>query len=349
MREWKNKEVIAGLVVIIILGVIALFLLIRREIKNSPEATETVATDSQREGLYEGSLEEPGEDGQETEGESEVKKGAAGGEAATQSGPKESFVPGENSGMDGAAIIEEKKQLYQILGEERYKPATMIERKEEDGQLAELFGYWDEYMLEAVDDLIHLERIMEISAQLNGTNNFYYYGDVDSLGRPSGKGLAVYGNNTYYCGGWKEGLRSGKGMWLQAAVYDDSNADQNKGVIEHIYNGSWSKDLPNGQGQEHFTYDYHVLNQKSRTVTNVIGEFKDGYYNGEMYVMTTDNNGNTSDWSGNCRKGVWDILLEGNTTKAIWRTTDVDEKGDYQYHFAFPEENSNQGVYGLKK
>ena len=346
MRDWKSKEVIAGLVVIILLGITALFLLIRREMKNPPTRSEVAAEDLQNGGAGEGTLQK------QTEGAEGIQNQPLPQETqqentAAQQGKEEALLQVEPA-QTGEAVSE-KAQLYQILGEEKYRPATMIERKEEDGQLKELFEYWDAYKLEAVDDLVHLERIKAISAQLDGTNHFYYYGAVDSLGRPSGKGLAVYGNNTYYCGEWKEGLRSGQGMWLQVAIYDDSNAELNRGVIEHLYNGRWSRDLPNGQGQEHFSYDYGILNQKGRTIANVIGEFKDGYYNGDMYIMTTDNSGSTSDWNGSCKKGVWDIVLEGSTTKGIWRSTEENEHRDYAYHYIFPEENVNQGVYGLKK
>ena len=42
----------------------------------------------------------------------------------------------------------------------------------------------------------------------------------------------------------------------------EENQDKNLGVIEHSYSGEWSRDLPNGQGQEHFSYDYSVLKEE---------------------------------------------------------------------------------------
>ncbi len=343
MKDWKNKEVIGGLVVIILLGAVALFLLVRREMRDSSAKSEVALENTQNGGSP---LEQP-QTVTETENQPLEAEPKTEPNEPAQSKAEENLLQVEPA-KAGEAVAE-KQQLYRILGEEKYRPATMIERREEDGQLKELFEYWDAYKLEAVDDLVHLERVKAISAQLDGTNNFYYYGGVDSLGRPSGSGLAVYGNNTYYCGEWKEGLRSGDGMWLQVAIYEEDNAELNLGVVEHLYNGRWSRDLPNGQGQEHFSYDYGILNQKGRTIANVIGEFKDGYYNGEMYVMTTDNSGSTSDWNGTCKKGVWDIVMEGSTTKGIWRSTEENEHREYAYHYIFPEENVNQGIYGLKK
>lgn len=342
MRELKSKEIIIGLIIIIILGIIALFLLIRREKKVTPPKQGIGIENTLQKDWY--------EESSPTEG----KTTASGGESSRPAGEEEN-TSGENKEQNTSQAepvqensgFQETAELYKILGQEKYQAFSLVERKADDGQLKELFDYWDAYKMEAVNELLRLERIKEISAQLNGTNKFYYYGAVDSLGRPHGRGLAVYRNNTYYCGDWKEGLRSGQGMWLQVAIYDEAD-EKNLGVLEHMYNGRWSKDLPNGQGQEHFSYDHHVLNIKDKIITNVIGNFKDGYYHGEMYIMTTDSRGDTKEWDGICKKGVWDILLEGSTTKGVWRSTEMNQ-GDYEYYFMFPEDNVNQGIYGLKK
>ena len=345
MKELKNKEVILGLVVIIILGIIAIFLLVRREMRTKPQgqqpSVENVAdsgwyTQDVSEAVIQADQDSPPEE-EATEEKEEVRE-----EQATQSVLKVEN-PQSSSSTDG------ETKLYSILGKENYQAAVLVERKTDDGQLKELFEFWDAYKMEAVHDLLRLERIREISATLTGTNKYYYYGSVDSLGRPNGKGLAVYGNNTYYCGEWKEGLRSGQGMWLQIAIYDETNQKLNLGIVEHMYSGKWSRDLPNGQGQEHFSFDYDRLTVEDKTIANVIGNFKDGYYHGDMYIMTTDSRGNTKDWNGVCKNGVWDTLLEGSLTKGVWRSTEMNSERYYDYFYMFPEDNSKQGVYGLKK
>ena len=53
MREWKDKDVVAGLIVIIILGLIALFLLIRREINNSSMNMSSVTKEESYSEVYE--------------------------------------------------------------------------------------------------------------------------------------------------------------------------------------------------------------------------------------------------------------------------------------------------------
>ncbi|MGN1314807.1 MAG: hypothetical protein ACI4VG_07335 [Lachnospiraceae bacterium] len=346
MKELKNKEVIIGLIIIIILGVIALFLLIRREMGRGIREEEPETKNIEQEGWY-------GENAEAVPTEEELSTADEKNPAA-ETGPASSVQEGSDGytlKVEGGGNSSSSKStdFYSILGKEKYHGSTLVKRKTDDGQLKELFEFWDAYKMEAVHDLLRLDRIKEISAELKGTNKFYYYGSVDSLGRPSGKGLAVYGNNTYYCGEWKEGLRSGQGMWLQLALYDETNEAQNTGILEHMYNGRWSRDLPNGQGQEHFSYDYTVLEVEDKTIANVIGNFTDGYYDGEMYIMSTDGNGNTKDWNGVCKKGVWETLLEGSLTKGVWRSTEMNEQRYYDFHYMFPEENVNQGVYGLKK
>ena len=356
MKDWKNikdKEIIIGLIIIIILGSIALFLLIKREVdyrKEMPMATEETYCEN---------LEVEEVVQKEADRDSEVTETAEEETVAETSMEKEEIALAniQNiTGEIGQKIPEEVKEeaaLYDILGEEKYKEAILTERKQEDDQLKELYGYWDADKLDAVADLVRLERLQKVSKELEGTNKFYYYGSVDRLGRPSGKGLAVYEDNTYYFGEWKEGLRHGKGMWLQVAVYTDENKNKNLGVIEHSYNGQWSKDLPNGEGQEHFSYDYTMLKtdsvNKNECIANVIGGFKDGYYHGEMYVMSVKEDGRTKDWTGTCQNGVWEPIMKGNTTDAVWESYEKDDGGNVEYHYMYPQDNQNYGIIGLKK
>ncbi len=353
MKNWKDKDVIIGLIIIIILGSIALFLLIRREIryqKNEPIVTEEVyeETDTFPEEMdniidedvvLEETVIEEAVEGPEEETEEEIALTNV--QIVTEKTSKQ--------------IAEEAKKdfaLYDILGNEKYAAAALTERKQDDDQLKELYDYWDAYKLDAVGDLVRLERLQKVSEELEGKNKFYYYGAVDRLGRPSGKGLAVYADNTYYFGEWKEGLRHGKGMWLEVAIYTEENKYMNRGVVEHSYNGQWSKDLPNGEGQENFTYDYDILVEdiiENECITNVIGNFKDGYYHGEMYIMSTDEKGISKDWSGTCKNGVWEPIVKGKTTDAVWESYEKDGQGNTEYHYMFPKDNNNYGIMGLKK
>ena len=355
MKDWKelkDKEIIIGLIIIIILGIIALSLLIKREVryqKDMPVTMEEGAemSDFSKEEISEEVYSEP----VVTE---EVQE-----EAALEEDLEEELalanvqIVTEETSKQIAEDNKKQAGLYDILGNEKYAACSLTERKHEDNQLKELYDYWDAYKLDAVADLVRLERMQKISEELEGTNKFYYYGSVDRLGRPSGKGLAVYEDNTYYCGEWKEGLRHGKGMWLEVAIYTEDNANLNRGVIEHSYNGQWSKDLPNGEGQEHFSYDYDILTEDDidgeKCIANVIGGFKDGYYHGEMYIMTVDERGKSTDWSGTCKDGAWVPIEVGYTSDTVWQTYEKDEQGSVRCHYLLPNENHNYGIMGLKK
>ena len=347
MKEFKNLEVIIGFIVIVILGAIALFLVIRREIKRQPSVLPNQSqeiTMEEEQDSEEESLEEENLISQENRQE-EIEEGSK--EQVLEKISSEKKPQQEKK--------DEKKRytLYSILKDEKYQSKTMKQRTTEDGQLEELYGYWDEYRLDAVADLVRLERIQKISMELEGSNKFYYYGATDPLGRPSGKGLAIYEDNTFYFGEWKEGLREGKGMWIQVAIYTEENKNANLGLVEHSYNGQWKKDLPNGEGQEHFSYNYDILKEDYLSygfcLANVLGTFQDGYYHGEMYIMTVDERGNTTDWFGNCNMGVWEPIMKGNTTDAVWESYEKDEQGNSSYHYIYPKENKGYGIYGLMK
>lgn len=350
IKDIKDKEVIIGLIIIIILGSIALTLLIRREVKSRQVAPETAMEESAEAAAEELLIFEE-EESKVVVVEEEAEPVAE--EAEEEISLANVQVVTEKNSKELAKDAKRKSGLYDILGEQKYKAATLTERKQEDNQLKELYEYWDAYKLDAVADLIRLERLQKVSKELEGKNKFYYYGSVDRLGRPSGKGLAVYEDNTYYFGDWKEGLRHGKGMWLEIAIYAEDSKYENLGLIEHSYNGEWSKDLPNGQGQEHFSYDYDILTDETiddiKCISNVIGGFKDGYYHGEMYIMTVDEKGNSKDWSGICKEGSWEPYQVGHTSDSIWESYEEDEQGNHQYHYLLPKDNHGYGIMGLKK
>ncbi len=333
MRELKNREIIAGLLILILLAITALILIIKKEIGNGKVAPND-ANVSVQEAETE-NMEAIGETGNSVDNFKNTDQ------ITQDKNPSKKNKTSEN--ISTVQNVSDK-----------YVTATLKEYKTDDWQLKELFFYWDEYQLDAVEDLIRLERVRAITNELSGTNNFYYFGDTNDNGNPNGKGLAVYANNTYYCGEWKNGKRSGEGMWLR--IYPDKTAtvDGNSGVTEHLYNGMFSNDYPNGTGQEHIEYDLTKLN-KDDAVTNAIGNFKDGYYDGEMYIMTISTQNSTTDWYGDAKKGSF-IPIEDkkNTTgkEPVWKKGDgAADTGDAddEYYWMLPRINNNLGISGLKK
>ena len=167
-------------------------------------------------------------------------------------------------------------------------------------QLQEMYTYWTDGNMEAVRDLAHLDRYEAMSLSLSGTNDFYYYGERNSEGLPEGKGLAVYANDQYYYGNWSDGARSGDGTWISFYPSYSSYV-----VTEHLYSGQWAMDLPEGKGQEHYDYDPEYMNTDDIYLQNAIGNFTGGKYNGDMYIILVDKDGNTTEWIGTCSIGDW--------------------------------------------
>ena len=188
-----------------------------------------------------------------------------------------------------------------------YTPGQMQYYEGDMTALKEIYDYWDDYNLEAVHDLINLERNRKITDSLKGTNDFYYYGETDGQGLPAGKGLAIYANNTYYFGGWTNGQKQGNGTWLR--IFPDNTGIVNgvKGVKEHSFTGVFTNDYPNGEGQENIIYEKAEFD-KDYALLNAIGSFQDGYYNSNMYIMTLDKSGNSCDWYGGANRGVFNYV-----------------------------------------
>ncbi len=363
MKELKNKDVIIGLIVLIVLCIAAIALIIRREfpkeekmdyiVQMPVEEVKAEEVEEMEEILQKDSLRE-----EELAAKAEAEILAIQQEAAAKvnnSAKEEVKESDSNPSLKTEALQNENiaiknESKVEALNEYHTEPQMKTYTGEDMWQLEELYYYWNEYKLEAVDDLIRLPRVRTMTNELYGTNSFYYYGDTNSKGQPNGSGLAVYENNAYYCGEWKDGKRSGQGMWLQIFPDKPSVVNGVTGVIEHSYNGEWSNDYPNGEGQEHISYDYEKMTGED-IITNVIGNFMDGYYNGKLYIMTTESENKTIDWEAEAQKGVFlyrDNRLNILGKRSVWeRMEDVEDKDKFLW--MFEEDNRGFGIYGLKK
>ena len=346
MKELKNKEVVIGLIALIFLCILAIFLILKREFPQGQKNTVSVEEINIEDAIQ-------GENTASVEAEKGLfatEKADDSMEAEQINKPEAEKSQKQSSDMDSVQNLGLKEYADNVS--EFYTAPQYAEYTGEDmWQLEELFGYWDDYQLEAVDDLIRLPRLRTaFTNELAGTNEFYYYGSFNKAGQPDGRGVAVYANNTYYCGDWKNGKRHGKGMWLR--IFPDKPATVNgvTGVLEHSYNGQWENDLPNGNGQEHIEYDLEVM-EGSDIILNVIGSFKDGYYNGELYIMTIEKSGSTTDWEASAQKGVFDYFHNRYSTTGklpVWEMMEEVEEGT-PYRWLDEPENVNWGIFGLKK
>lgn len=251
---------------------------------------------------------------------------------------------------------QDEKTDVDNLADEFYSKKRLRQIRNTDNQMKELYDYWIQGREEAVADLIRLERVRNITNELQGSNDFYYYGEVNSGKLPSGKGLAIYADNTYYFGDWSNGMREGKGTWLQIFPDGEQKVGNFEGVTEHFYTGDFKADMPNGAGQENYVYNPEKI-VGSDNYSNVIGGFKNGYYNSQLIIYTIDENSRRYEWTATAHEGKFDICEENkiSTTgkKPVWFKGDDNEhstdESDNGYYWMADSENSGFGVYGLKK
>ncbi len=224
-------------------------------------------------------------------------------EAASESASAEGETE-EESAAQGQSVSEGSGQS--VSGNQ-----TAAVKKTNTQMLAEMMEYWSKGNVEAVEDLSGLAHYRAMSAALPGTAYFYYYGERNEQGRPDGTGIAVYGEDQYYYGSWADGKRNGEGMWLKM-YYENTangqNSSQDPALISHSYNGTWENNLPNGEGHEQYGIQAEKMEQGSRHFQNVMGNFQDGLYEGEMYILTIDSSGNVQEWYGTAEQGVFETF-----------------------------------------
>lgn len=340
MKKNVNKEILIGSIVLIALSILAITLIVRKEMPKKEEMN-IVNEQAQVESMDE----VPAENEAAFELYRDVETDEIEIETETEE-PKKTNVPNNITKKSKSDITVSQVEEYMV------EPKQVAYTGEELWQLEELFHYWNDYQLDAVDDLIRLPRVRTLTNELSGTNGFYYYGDVDKNGKPNGKGIAVYADNAYYCGEWSNGKRHGNGMWLQ--IFPDKLGTVNGvfGVEEHNYNGKWSNDYPNGKGQEHISYVYDEIENSGKLdciIANVIGNFKDGYYDGELYIMTFESENSQIDWEAEAKRGTFEYCENKESAlgeRCVWEL--MTDKEDI-YFWMHPDENVNHGIYGLKK
>lgn len=211
-----------------------------------------------------------------------------------------------------------------------------------EAQLKEMHDYWAKNNMDAVRELAHLERYEAMSYSLKDSYDFYYYGEKNEDGDPEGKGLAVYANDQYYFGEFKEGKRSGEGSWF--CFYPSYSGNV---VTEHSYTGAWEEDRPNGKGQEHYDYDASRMNSSDIYLQNAIGSFKDSYYDKDMYIITVDETGHTDEWIGTCTEGKFNLPAHASKDKTGRSPVLSLKKNEDTHLYMTEKENAENGVKGV--
>ena len=249
----------------------------------------------------------------------------------------------------------EPEEEEEPVSADNEKTAIVVDVEDENDEaytkefiLKEAYPYFADNKQDAIWDLAHLKRYVKLSKGLEGTGDYYYQGDVDGEGKPHGKGLAIYEKNSYYFGDWSHGVRSGKGTWFRFYI-NQKNKNNAMGVyMSHIYSGDWADNLPNGEGAEHYDVDISKLTStKGRMLQNVVGPFKNGLYNGDMYANTVDYIGTVQEWDGIAQEGVFTLWRDMSAIGecAVWRNKD-----DHSLCLDIDKsENKNQGIRELLK
>lgn len=242
----------------------------------------------------------------------------------------------------------------EVIPETEDKTAIVVDIEDESD-----VAYTKEYILneampffadnnqDAIWDLAHLKRYVKLSSELAGTGKYYYAGDVDGNGQPHGKGLAIYEDNAYYYGDWKNGKRDGDGRWFHFYIYGGKKLKANAyGIyMTHSYSGAWANDLPNGDGAEHFDVDTSKLEVRERIVQNIVGKFKNGLYDGDLYVYTADYTGTVEEWEAIAENGVFHLWRD---MSAIGECSVLRDKNDAQNCIDIDvKDNQNQGIRDL--
>lgn len=208
-------------------------------------------------------------------------------------------------------------------------------------QLRDMMAYWADNNQKAINDLVYLEHYVAMSYSLKGTNNFYYYGDKDGNGRPNGKGIAVYADNRYYYGDWKDGVRSGQGTFWHFHIHFEENKDDI--YTGHQYTGGWANDLPEGEGSEHYDYDMSLLKERAGYNANLIGSYHAGLINGDFYMTNIYSDGSSKEWNGKAERGSW-VYMSKNKDKKGNRPVLVEVNDPNNYIWMHPDNNKNIGV-----
>lgn len=259
---------------------------------------------------------------------------AAGEPAGTQAGKPE-------AASGGTADSQRTTDKWQKeVGEDLSAVKTDLPR-----QMSEMKGYWEAGNMKAVEDLAYLPWYRAASGKLSGTAKYYYFGDTDEKNRPNGKGLAMYTDNQYYYGDWVDGVRSGGGMWVKFYVYDKNARAKDSLYLQHSYSGSWENDLPNGDGAEHYDFIDGNLEENTGYNRNFIGNFRNGLYDGEIYITNYYKDGNVKEWSGTAVNGVWQSMGAKDKTGRYPVIMELTNPDNYQWMKA--SENKNKGVDGL--
>lgn len=252
-------------------------------------------------------------------------------------------------------VKETVEEAEEPVSETEEMKATVVDIEDESDEaytkefiLKEAYPHFEANNQDAIWDLAHLKRYVKLSRGLLGTGEYYYQGDVDSDGKPHGTGLAIYERNSYYFGEWNHGKRSGNGAWFRFYIGQKNKQNAMGAYVSHSYSGEWADDLPNGEGAEHYEVDISLLQKSGKLmIQNVVGNFTNGLYDGNLFANTVDYTGTVQEWDGIAKNGIFTLWRDMSAIGecSVWRNKD-----DHNWCLDIDKsENKRQGLSELLK
>ena len=267
------------------------------------------------------------------------------------------IAPGKEESAQATLLEETSEKVLEEepVSEKEEMKAVVVDIEDENDEaytkefiLKEAYPHFEANNQDAIWDLAHLKRYVKLSRGLLGTGEYYYQGDVDSEGKPNGTGLAIYERNSYYFGEWSHGKKSGRGTWFRFYIGQKNKANAMGIYVSHSYSGEWENDLPNGEGAEHYEVDISQIDTSNKNIIqNVVGNFTDGLYDGELYANTVDYIGTIQEWDAVAENGVFTLWRDMSAIGecSVWRNKD-----DHLWCLDIDKsENKNQGIRELLK
>ncbi|KAL7479969.1 hypothetical protein ACHAW6_005685 [Cyclotella cf. meneghiniana] len=162
-----------------------------------------------------------------------------------------------------------------------------------------------------------------------------YDGDVDSKGRPHGKGNMLWSNGDEYQGEWAAGKKEGSGMhrWNSGDVYDGQWKNGKKEGFGNyrwadgiVYNGQWKNGEREGTGEYWWTngdiYEGEWKNDKIcgrgkylwADGSVYVGDFKDGKKEGKGKMTFADGSSYEGEWKNGEEDGWGKEQCANNTS-----------------------------------
>ena len=198
-------------------------------------------------------------------------------------------------------------------------------------------GMWE------IDHSDEVQQLVE-SMEEDGLDHILYLngGDEDAF---SGETVAFYNDKgkgrLYYFGGFKNGLRNGRGRIMFYSNHTDFEEYRSFGVFE----GEWIDDLVEGIGK--YSYSYQ------RAAWSIEGNFTDDYQNGTMHLKYSiyegRGAGKTLGADYDVRMGVADVIrtdaADGGVTYVECK--DTDDSHSWVYHPDTGQRLGYMGVFSL--